>query len=352
MADKSKINVSENFDEEILSKRKDVATRLEEMARRVADYRAVPIKEWTGTIPVVAAAVADAVLFHQQVHSDIGSMLSDDQVSAILNRSRVTFDHLHSVDPDTVRNAFNKAVGAAFEIDVQHGLQSGQIHAPLGTSAVHQYSYTNPGADFGFSGIKDHGDVLMNTKASTHYALIAKHFAEHPAVNYVYATHEAAVDAARHGFHVVDGLHGPIPLVDHPIVVDTGISAIGYHDSLADVAASHHHHLLGLIDMHGILENIPWITVGLLTYRAYRRHSKGISADENRAQSVRDVGRSGAAYGAAVLLQHAGVPVPVTVVGSMFSAAAVNGIFEVKDDWQYLGDYDEAIAGRLEAMAT
>jgi len=343
------LNVSDSFDEEILTERIGIATRLEELAKSASGYRSMPVGSWSGSIPVVVAGVADASIAHHRVGSDVGSMLSDDKVNEILDRSKVSLGHLHSVDPETVRNAFNKAVGAAFEIDVHNGLQSGVIHAPVGTEVVHQYSYTNPGADFGFSGIDKYSDVLMNTKASTHYAIIAKHFAEHPTVNYVYATHEAAVDAARHGFHVVDGLHSPVPLVDHPIVVDTGISAVGYHDSLTDIATSHHHHLFGFIDVDGILDNVPWITLGLLTYRAYRRHASGLSSEENRTQALRDVGRSAAAYGAVVLLQHVGVPIPVTMMGSMFAAATVNGIFEVKDEWQFLGNYDDAIAGRLEA---
>jgi len=339
----SKINVREEFSSEIIEVRKALATRLEKLADQASTYRSKPVGAWQGTVPVVAAGMIDAM----HIGADTGNEATPSFQGA-LNRSSVTTDHLSSSDPDTVRLAISKAKGAALEIDVQGAFQSGTLHAPEGTDSIEQLSFTNPGADFAFN--DDQGNVLalMNTKASSSYEIIAKHFAEYPEVNYVYATHEAAVAAAAHGMQVIDGSNGAIPLVQHHVVVDTGFSDSEYEQAIAQMTSSYEHGIFGFLDGDGIIDNIPWITVGLLTYRTYRRHGAGMGTAENKAQVIRDVGRSGAAYGAATLLQHAGVPVPVTMAGTMFASATVQGVYQVKDQWQYLAQYDEMLASRLE----
>ena len=339
----SKINVREEFSSEIIEVRQSLAARLEHLADQASNYRSQPVGAWQGTLPVVAAGMLDVM----HIGADAGDEASP-SLQGALNRSKVTGDHLSSSDPDTVRLAISKAKGAALEIDVRDAFQEGTLHAPVGTDTVEQLSFTNPGADFAFK--DDQGGVLalMNTKASSSYEIIAKHFAEHPEVNYVYATHEAAVAASAHGMPVIDGSNGVIPLVQHHVVVDTGFSDSEYEQAIAQMTSSHEHGIFGFLDGDGIMDNIPWITVGLLTYRTYKRHGAGMGTAENKAQVIRDVGRSGAAYGAATLLQHAGVPVPVTMAGTMFASATVQGIYQVKDQWQYLAQYDEMLASRLE----
>ena len=352
MKNRRKIHVGEEFDSEILDERNQIAIRLENIANDASTYRSDPVGFWQGGIPVVMAGMTDAALFGLENGSDIGTHLSQDEVDSILGRSGVSVDHLTSTNDVTVRNAINKAVGSAFEIDLHDGFQNGTIHAPVGTSEVQQYGFTHPGADFAF--LDGHGDViaLMNAKASLTYDIIAKHFAEHTTVNYVYATHEAAVDAAKHGLHVIDGLHDAVPLVDHHVVVDIGMSAEEYRRSISQMASSHEHGIFGFFDGHDFLHHVPWITLGLVSYRALKRNSNGISVKDNQAQVFRDVGRSGAAYGAAALLQHAGVPIPVTMAGTMFASATVQGIYQVQDQWRFLGQYDETLADRLEGTLT
>lgn len=351
MPERTSLNVGDDFDESILDDRRRLVERLERMAREASSYRSRPVGEWSGTLPVVAAGFSDALMQSAHLGSDLGSSLSIQELHEAMDRSGVAVDHLRSADLDTVRNAVNKAVGSAFEIDVRNALQAGELHAPVGTDHFQQYSFTNPGADFGFSGIDGHRQILMNTKASLGYSVIQNHFVEYPHVNYVYATHEAAVEAARHGVQVVDGVHGVIPVVDHPIVIDTGMSASDYRHAFNDLVSSDHHHLFGWFGDDSVLGHVPWITLGLLTYRAARRHNSGMAIAENKRQGLRDLSRSGAAYGAATVLQHVGVPVPVTIVGSMFAAATTRGIFDVKDEWQFLAQYDETLANRLTKVA-
>jgi len=52
----------------------------------------------------------------------------------------------------------------------------------------------------------------------------------------------------------------------------------------------------------------------------------------------------------AVGLQGAGVPIPVTLVGSMFSAAAVDGVFQVRDEWGSMAIHEHTLVSRLERL--
>lgn len=344
MMARSKINVREEFSAEIIEVRQSLATRLEKLAADASAYRSHTVGAWQGTLPVVAAAMLDVM----HVGADSENEASP-SLQGALDRSKVTEDHLTSHDPDTVRLAISKAKGAALEIDVQGAFQGGILRAPVGTDSVEQLSFTNPGADFAFH--DSHGKVLalMNTKASDSYEIIAKHFVKYPDVNYVYATHEAAVDAAKHGMQVIDGVHGTVPLVHDHVVVDTGFLDREYEEAIGQMGLFHEHGIDAFLHGEGIIDNIPWITLGLLAFRAYKRHGSGMTSPENIAKSIRDVGRSGAAYGAATLLQHAGVPVPITIASSMFTSATVQGIYKVKDQWQFLSQYDEMLATRVEA---
>jgi hypothetical protein len=340
-----KINILDEFSSEIIENRQNIASRLEDLASKSSEYRSQPVGAWRGTLPVVVAGMVDAMRAGSVPSFDVSPNIDD-----ALERSSVTFDHLASNDSDTVRNAISKAKGAVLEIDVHSAFQAGTLHAPDGTDSVEQLSFTNPGADFAFR--DTHGNIvaLMNTKASNSYDIIAKHFSEHPNVNYVYATHEAATDAAKHGMQVYDGVRDSIPLVDHHVVVDTGLSAVEYEQALSQMVSSNERDIFGFLDGEGIIDNVPWITAGLVAYRAKKRHDAGMSSVENKAVIIRDVGRSGAAYGAAVLLQNVGVPFPATLAGAMFASASVQGVYRVKDQWQFLCQYDEMLADRLETV--
>jgi len=62
-------------------------------------------------------------------------------------------------------------------------------------------------------------------------------------------------------------------------------------------------------------------------YGLTKSRKLGAPFAQNKAATIRDAAKSGTAYAVAVGLQGAGVPIPVTLVGSMFSAAAVDGVF-------------------------
>jgi hypothetical protein len=191
----------------------------------------------------------------------------------------------------------------------------------------------------------------MNTKASSSHEVIARHFARHPHVNYVYATDEAADSAARAGLTVIDGVSGSVPVTNQPVVVRTGVSESEYRRDLAEFVAHQDSSIAGWFDGEGVIEVVPWVTLGLLTFRALRRHQSGLKVSDNKRQTLRDSVRSGAALGTATLLQGVGVPLPVSLIGSTFSVAVVNGVVKVRDDWASLIRLEESFVSRVESLA-
>lgn len=327
----------DDFDGAILDDRRRLVEQFEVLAKNAAGYRSKPVGDWGGTVPVVAAPLLDSLVSF----GSEGATVDDGLLRDSLERSGLTADQL-SVHEGVV----SLATGSALEIDVHEMIRSGELNVPVGTDSVTLLGRTHPGADFEFLDGSGRIIGLMNTKASDSYSIIAEHFTSHPDVNYVYATHDAAMDAAERGYTVIDGLSGSIPLTDQPVVIDVGVSSGEYRDAFAELAATEDGGFLGLLDGDGIVDSIPWITLGVLAYRAGRRHTKGVPARENRTQLFRDTMRSGSVYGTSVALQAAGIPVPVTIVTSMFSAAAVEGVFRVKDEWGAMAGYEQSLATR------
>lgn len=344
----AKIRVNESFDRGILDERRRLVEEYEDLARRASAYRSAPVGEWRGTIPVVLAASFDAARAGGDFAS--GSAELPANLAAGVERGSVSINQLTSANSDAALMAANKAIGDTFELEVQDLIRRGELAVPEGTTSVELMGRTNEGFDFRFR--NDNGDVLglMNTKASSSHEIIARHFEAHPDVNYVYATSEAADSAARAGYTVVDGVGGVIPVTDQPIVVRTGVSDGEYRADLAEFMAPEHSGLAGWFDGEGVLESVPWVTAGLLAFRSVRRHRAGMAFGENKAQTLRDATRSGVAYGAAVALQGAGVPLPLTMVGSVLSVAAVNGVFTVRDEWGDLAGQEEMLVRRIELV--
>lgn len=347
------LNVDEQFDRSILGPRRDSLERLERLAKRTAGYVSQPVGNWAGTVPVSILVTVDAVRAAGTGSSVVASdLFSGDrsQIAAALERSSVSVEHLQSSDVDTVVNALNKATGAAFELEVQEMIRAGELAVPSGTASVQLESFTNAGSDFRFLDAAGNTVGLMNTKASLSHEVIAQHFSAHPEVNYVFATDEAADSAERAGYTVIDGLGGVLPATNDHVVVRTGTSAQEYRDTFHQFAGDGDSGFSGWLHGDGIIESLPIITIGFLAYRVYKRRGHGMSFAQNKAETIRDAAKSGTAYAVAVGLQTAGVPVPVTLIGSMFAAATVNGVFQVRDEWGALAIQEHTLASRLERL--
>lgn len=335
---------------ELLEERQDIVKRYEALALAHGDYRSAPIDNWKSSIPVVLAPAIESQWTLDSSASDVFNDMDREFLESAMERSGLTPDQLNNGGDSPVA-VMNSAVGSALEIDVNGMFQSGDLMVPQGTDAVRLLGRTHPGADFEF--LDNSGNVvgLMNTKASSSYSIIAEHFDKYPDVNYVYATHDAAVAAAEHGYTVVDGTAGSIPLTDQPIIVDVGVNSHDYREALQDLAQQDDGGLFDFVNGDTIIDNIPWITLGVLAYRTRKRHRAGMEFADNKKMLFRDSMKSGTVYGVSGALQAAGVPIPVTMATSMLSAAAVQGVFRVKDDWGALAAMESTLASRAESLA-
>jgi hypothetical protein len=350
----ARLNVEDQFDVSILESRRSSLERLERLAGQASGFVSRPVGDWSGSIPVSVVTTIDAVRAGVNgstvTTSDVFSG-DEKQLLEALERSSVSVENLQSSDVDTLVNELNKATGAAFELDVQESIRAGELAVPPGTTRVELVSFTNPGADFRFLDADGNTIDLMNTKASLGHEVIARHFAEHPDVRYVFATHEAAESAAQAGFEVVDGLGGSLPVSEGPLVVDTGKSAQEFRDAFQEFVTDGDGGVLDSSDVVGIIEYLPFFTVGYVAYRAYRRHKRGMPLAQKKVALLRDSIRSGSAYAVAVGLQSVGVPIPVILTGAMLSASAINGVFQVRDEWGAIAIQEHALASRLEHLS-
>jgi hypothetical protein len=343
-------SLDEEFDSVLLEDRKDIVGRYEALALAYGDYSSRPNNRWLRSLPVVLAPAVESQWTFDSSSSDVFNDMDRDFLESAVSRSGLTLDQIEGGSESTIA-VMNSAVGSALELDVNGMFQAGELRVPDGTDAVRLLGRTHPGADFEF--LDNSGDVvgLMNTKASSSYSIIAEHFSKHPEVNYVYATHDAAEAAANHGYTVIDGIHGSIPLTSDPVVIDMGMNSTDYREALTGLAENDGDGFLGLFDGESIIDNIPFITLGVLAYRASKRHRNGVEFSENKKELMRDSMKSGTVYGVSGALQAAGVPIPVTMAVSMLSAAAVQGVFRAKDDWAALAATESALVASAESLS-
>ena len=71
---------------------------------------------------------------------------------------------------------------------------------------------------------------------------------------------------------------------------------------------------------------------------------------DNLQQLGRESARSASALAVGGILQHAGVPIPVTVIGTLCAASAAQGAFDVRDSWSMLSAQETLISQRAQSL--
>jgi hypothetical protein len=345
------LRVDGTFDDEILEDRRSLVARLEEIAGRASTFRNNQSGGSNGTIPLVTVGVIDAVRMVSEAPSNGAIEMSQQEFRDVLERSGVKTSHLLDNQVEAARIATNKAVGVAFELDLPELIRSGQVPVPFGTDTVTLHAFNHPGSDLAFAGSDGNVIIEANAKASMSWDVIREHFQSHPDVSIVYTTHEAAVSAAANGMTVFEGANVVIPPGSGHVVVDTGMTAAGYREAILEAAGHDDHGLFDFLNSHHLFNEVPWFTIMLLAYRARKRGKEGMPWIENRVRTTREASRSGAALVAALALQNFGVPIPVTFASSFFSAAIVQGAFNVRDEWGFMAAYEDSLAQRTTRLA-
>lgn len=344
------VSIDGEFDSVVLEDRRDLAKRYEALALAYGDFRSTSGGHFGVPWPVVVAPAVESQWTFDSSSSNLFGGDNSDLLAAALDRSGLSADQLPD-NAESINGVLNSAVGSAFELDVNGMFDAGELPLPDGATGVRLLGRTHPGADFEF--VNDSGDVvaLMNTKASSGYSIISEHFEKYPEVNYVFATHDAAMNAAEHGYTVIDAASGSLPLTSDLVVVDVGTESTEYQDAFFEMAADQDGGLLGFLDGDSIVDNLPWITLGVLAYRTINRRNNGMEFSENKKELIRDSMTSGTVYGVSGALQALGVPMPITITTSMFSSAVVRGVFRARDDWASLVATESALVASAEAMS-
>lgn len=344
------LRVGQDIEESILNDRLSLASRLTALADSASGYRSAKSPLWDGTVPIAVAGVMDALRFSKVDVSLGGSDVTHQEFVDALNRTHVDPQTLQDHVVERARGGFIAVRGAYFENHLVEGIRDRTIPLPKGVDHVQLNSFTHPGSDLTMFG--DHGQVIVeaNAKAASSAAVILEHFERYPDVPVVYATTEAAQDAARHGIRVIGSGTKSFILDGHPTVIDIGETAASYDQQLHALASGHHESFLHFFGAHDLLSHIPWISGGVIAFRMFRRYQAGMERADNLQQLGRESARSASALAVGGILQHAGVPIPVTVIGTLCAASAAQGAFDVRDSWSMLSAQETLISQRAQSL--
>lgn len=342
----------------ILKQRKQIVEKFERIAFN-GRLKSEEASEF-GFLPLVMASAIDGwrALEHSNnaFHFDNAGGVTNADVNSALERSGVDVHAFSEAQKEVIRGANTAVRGALFEVETNQQLHNGSLIVPKGTVSIEQQTFTHPGADFSFVG-KD-GRIIdnMNTKVAQSWDVIRDHYEHHPDVRLVYASSDAAQDAARHGLTVIDGHHGVIPLNGERVVVDVGTSSAHFQHQfeqhLKHIVDADHSHWFDHLDIGDFYKHIPWISLGVIGLRAGLRYRAGVDKAENMKQMGRDSARSLGGMTGAALAHHVGASMPVAFFSALTSAAMVQGVFEVRDSWELVSRQEEYLGRTAEWLVS
>lgn len=345
----------------VLNERTRVVAKYEKLAASANPRWSPESSQVKELIPIVAAVLLDenhVMPGHLLPHADFlgGSDISHDDVLAALTRSHIDVSKLSEFDVEQLRGAMISARGALVENDVYQKLLSHQLPVPEGTKQIVQDSFNHPGSDFRFLDSKGHVLESMNVKAAKNFDTIAQHFHNHPDINVVFATHDAAIAAKEHGLQVVSSTAHDFVSHGHQVVVDIGHSSEWYQEQFLrhspGFGTFDHGHVLNDGFGHGsFVHHFPWISASMIVYRAARRYRDGLEIAEQKTLAAQDAVRAGVGLSVAKILHMAGLHNPGTAIGTVGSMIAVKGLYSVRDSWSDLSKTEDAITGYAESIA-
>jgi hypothetical protein len=226
---------------------------------------------------------------------------------------------------------------------------NGTLRAPSGTTTIEFLDLIDPGSDLRFS--RSDGSVIgrATIKIAATAAVIVRHFDAHPDVAIVYASSDAAADAAGHGFDVVSG-EAPVIPGRRPVVVDIGRSSADFdraiRGTLTDIGR-----LEGILSVAELLEHLPWLSLGMIGVRAINR----LQAGDAYAGVARSAGHDVIALSSETLASHAASSVtgfdPTVALVAMFAAGLTHASMVVRRGWNDTRLSHEHVASLAEEVA-
>lgn len=293
----------------------------------------------TGVPLVVVAATLDGL----SAQDAYGDLLSDQELALAADRAGID---LASVDPSTMeelRGYLSALRGAAGEHAVVSLLTTGALPAPAGADIVTLEPFTTPGVDLHFVG--PGLDTAANVKIAADADVILAHFARYASqVPIVYASSDAAADAAERGLRVI-AAGDALDLAAGPVVVDMGVASDTFDNEIIPYLDGSH-----VEDGLDLLPDIPWFSVGMIAVRGIARIRAGASAAEAARQAGNDAVRAGVTLAAGKTASIVGLPDPATAAAAITAGMAASAALEVRRSWRAAALRDSQLGALADAF--
>jgi hypothetical protein len=329
-----------------------VTNRARKLASTFGIKVATTVENSPFPISIVTAGIVDGVRSHAWVNHlgsnvNAADIMSSDDLKTALQRAGIGGFHPGTADEAQLRGWVSALRGAEGEVAVERDFLDHKLPMPSGTFQVQQLDFTNPGSDYNFLDSRGHILGSANLKIAQSDNVIIEHFRNHPDVNLVYTTSDAAQDAAHHGYQVI-GIHDQIPAIHGPLVVDIGKSSHTFTDPiLNDLHNGTHEGLL-----HSRLHQLPWISGTIIGWRAYQRYKKGVELGENLRQSGQDATVSAGVLAVGGVFHHFVFPEPTIVLASLLTAVLIRSVQGVREHWDLFSTYESEFATRVSKLAS
>lgn len=333
-------------DSDPMGERERLAVRAEHLAgQAVQRYRSPQDREGLPLL-VLTGASFDSVWLGPATDRAEVDLLSDVELQAAAERSGLGSFDWESAEAEQLRGAASALRGAAGEHWVTEQLLADGLPAPAGTRTVELVPFHRPGVDLEF---RDAAGTLIDTanvKIAGGADVVLRHLEAHPDVRIVYASSDAAADAAQRGVTVIDGM-AELPL-EGPVVVDIGRSSADFDGQL--LAA-----LPGGIDLTeaeavGLFDWVPWLSAGAIGLRAVLRLRAGATRAEVLRSAGRDAVVAAGALGAGKATSLLTSSEPTVLLATILGGSLAYGWLEVRRSWQAGGDADDRVAGLAERL--
>ena len=323
-----------------------VTARAEEAVRSV---RASQAGRRRAPVLLIVGATIDSLRDASVERPDV-DLIDQSELEQAASRANIDTGALEVATQEELRGYWSAIRGAAGELHVTEQLASGELPLPVGTDTAQLEGFTVPGRDISFF-VGDDYATAANVKIASSADVIVEHFARYAeTVPIVYASSDAAADAAERGYSVIDATQEWVD-VDGPVVVDIGVPSNEFDEivtgDLADAPLD-----LGVdLDADRILDEFPWLATGMIGVRAVYRLAKGASAADVARATGRDATTAAAAITGGKLVATLGGPDPVSFAAGIAAGWSAHAALEVRRAWKDHGDSDEALADRLGALA-
>jgi hypothetical protein len=294
---------------------------------------------------VIAATGLDALRLERAATAEL---LDDDELLQAAQRAGLAQFDLAGADTERIRGALTALRGSVGEHWVLDRLRTRHLPLPDSTTSVEMLAFTTPGIDLVFSDAAGAITGAANVKIAATADVVLRHFERHPDVGLVYATSDAAADAAARGLQV---LQPGGSIAGHgSAVVDIGRTSGEFDRQIGETLARHGDAITTGADALDIAKLVPWASTATIAVRTLMRLRAGVARQDVGRHAAREATAAGAATAAAHTASQLTAPEPVVALAAMVTSAVTFGALDVRRSWNTLADqlaYLTAIAERV-----